>query len=356
MTERAEMEAVIEAVLFVASEPVSRSRLVELFDEDEREEAAAALAAVLARYGGTRAASVPEAGGNGSAPGAETAAPQPDLFPAGEETAEPAAEPLPHPADPAEPPAPAAEDVEEPEPAPEREGIMRGIMVEEVAGGVRLVTRPEMVGWLRRFFDVAGGSKLSMAALETLAIIAYRQPITGPEIQELRSVSPVGVIKTLLERRMVRIAGRKEVVGKPFLYATTREFLIHFGLKSLKDLPPLEDFEETFGGLAEGGGVEPLAGRGDREEEILAAVAALDEAEAAAAESAEAEAIEAIRGRYEPAAWPSIPDLPDVPAAPPAPLAPNAAAEDGEAGSEDEALLAEGDEAELSIAGEEGEG
>jgi segregation and condensation protein B len=115
-----------------------------------------------------------------------------------------------------------------------------------------------MVSWLRRFFDVAGSSKLSMAALETLAIIAYRQPITGPEIQELRSVSPSGVIKTLLERRMVRITGRKEVVGKPFLYGTTREFLVHFGLNSLKDLPPLEEFEETFGAMVEdGGGAAP---------------------------------------------------------------------------------------------------
>ena len=86
-----------------------------------------------------------------------------------------------------------------------------------------------------------------MAALETLAIIAYRQPITGPEIQELRGVNPSGVLKTLLERRLIRIAGRKEVVGKPFLYGTTREFLVHFGLNSLKDLPPLEEFEETFG-------------------------------------------------------------------------------------------------------------
>ena len=106
---------------------------------------------------------------------------------------------------------------------------------------------PEVVGWLRRFFDVAGGNKLSMAALETLAIIAYRQPMTGPEIQELRGVSAAGVLKTLLERRLVRIVGRKEVVGKPFLYGTTREFLVHFGLNSLKDLPPLEEFEETFG-------------------------------------------------------------------------------------------------------------
>ncbi len=106
---------------------------------------------------------------------------------------------------------------------------------------------PEVVGWLRRFFDVSGGNKLSMAALETLAIIAYRQPMTGPEIQELRGVSAAGVLKTLLERRLVRIVGRKEVVGKPFLYGTTREFLVHFGLNSLKDLPPLEEFEETFG-------------------------------------------------------------------------------------------------------------
>lgn len=179
MTDRSEMEAVIESVLFVSSEPVPRARLVELFDEEEREEATAALEAVLARYAG-------------------------------------------------------------------EDG--RGVMAEEVAGGVRIATRPEMATWLRRFFDVSSGTKLSMAALETLAIVAYRQPITGPEIQELRSVSPSGVLKTLLERRLVRIAGRKEVVGKPFLYATTREFLVHFGLNSLRDLPPLEDFEEAFGG------------------------------------------------------------------------------------------------------------
>ncbi len=340
MTERAEMEAVIEAVLFVASEPVSRSRLIDLFDEDEREEAAAALAAVLARYGGARPAGAP-AEGNGTAPEAEAEeAETPE--PAAAATAEPAEETVIAPD-----PEPAAVSDELPDDpfalAPER-----GIMVEEVAGGVRLVTRPELVGWLRRFFDVAGGTKLSMAALETLAIIAYRQPITGPEIQELRSVSPAGVIKTLLERRMVRIAGRKEVVGKPFLYATTREFLIHFGLKSLKDLPPLEDFEETFGGFAEGGGDL----RADREEQILAEAAALEleENETAAADSAEAEAIEAIRGRYEPAAWPSLPDatLSDESAETRAEASIEAPVE----GIED----AREGEAELSIAGEEEEG
>jgi len=221
MTERSDMEAAIEAVLFVSSEPVPRTKLLELFEEDEREQAAAALETVLARY-------------------------------------------------------------------TETEG--RGVLVEDVGGGVRLATRPEVVSWLRRFFDVAGGNKLSMAALETLAIIAYRQPVTGPEIQELRGVNPAGVVKTLLERRMVRIVGRKEVVGKPFLYGTTREFLVHFGLNSLKDLPPLEEFEETFGsgdasavaGLAElAGGPQDEsslnAADADSEELFLREVAELEE-------------------------------------------------------------------------------
>lgn len=238
MTERSEMEAALEAILFVSSEPVPRTKLMELFEESERAEAAEALEAVLARYADA------EFLGN------------------------------------------------------------RGVLVEDVAGGVRLATRPEVGGWLRRFFDVSSGTKLSMAALETLAIIAYRQPITGPEIQELRGVNPSGVIKTLLERRLVRISGRKEVVGKPFLYGTTKEFLVHFGLNSLKDLPPLEEFEETFGaaGVADaspelsqatldaiaaiGGESELMVpAEADREETFLREVADLEEA----AETAETE-------------------------------------------------------------------
>ena len=107
----------------------------------------------------------------------------------------------------------------------------RGIFVEEVAGGLRLVTRPELHGHLRAYFDISGQNRLSMAALETLAIVAYRQPVTGPEIQDLRGVNSSGVLKTLLDRRLIRIAGRKQVVGKPFIYRTTREFLMHFGLE-----------------------------------------------------------------------------------------------------------------------------
>ena len=186
MIEGRELEAVIEAILFVASEPVPRAKLLETFGEEDRERAEAALAAIIAQY------------------------------------------------------------------TENGEGAHRGIVIDEVAGGLRLVTRPDLHAHLRRFFEVTGSNRLTMAALETLAIIAYRQPITGPEISELRGVSSSGVLKKLLERRLVRIAGRKEVVGKPFLYATTREFLMHFGLRSLKELPPLEQFEEIFGSDVEG--------------------------------------------------------------------------------------------------------
>jgi len=180
MTDRMELEAALEAVLFVASEPVPRDRLFELFPERERQAATEALATVLSRWA---------------------------------------------------------------------ESATRGVYAEEVAGGIRLVTRPHLHGYLKRFFEVSGRTRLSMAALETLAIIAYRQPITAPEIQELRGVSAAGVLKTLLERRLIRIVGRKRVVGKPFLYRTSRDFLMHFGLESLEDLPPLEEFEAALGGL-----------------------------------------------------------------------------------------------------------
>ena len=181
MTDPNEMEAAIEAALFVTPEPIPREKVLQAFGKCSKAEVSEALNRVLERY---------------------------------------------------------------------RRSPDRGIYVEEVAGGLRLVTRPELHGYLRKLFDITGQNRLSMAALETLAIIAYRQPITGPEIQELRSVVSSGVLKTLLEKRLIRIAGRKMVVGKPFLYATTREFLVHFGLRKLEDLPPLEEFEETFGQMA----------------------------------------------------------------------------------------------------------
>ena len=187
MTDAAEMEAVFEALLFASPDPQPEEKLLEVFPEQDRERAMEALQAVLDRY-------------------------RPD----------------------------------------DRGGSAnRGIVLDRAGGGYRLVTRSDLHPYLRRFFEVAGRSRLSMAAVETLAIVAYRQPVTSPEIQELRSRNSSGVLKTLLERRLIRISGRKEVVGSPFLYATTRDFLLHFGLRSLSELPPLEEFEETFLAAAE---------------------------------------------------------------------------------------------------------
>lgn len=201
MTERAELEAALEAMLFVTNRPLPVAKMLEVFEPEDREEAAAALESVRQRYA---------------------------------------------------------------------EATGRGVCIEEVAGGLRIVTRPELNAYLRRLFEVSGRSRLSMAALETLAIVAYRQPITAPEIQELRGVSPKGVLSTLLEHRLVRVAGRRQVVGKPFLYRTTAEFLEQFGLNSLDDLPPLEEFEELLGAVAPGvSPPEPSEGEAVAEAEVV---------------------------------------------------------------------------------------
>lgn len=122
-----------------------------------------------------------------------------------------------------------------------------GFMLEQAAGGWRLTTRAEHDAVLKKYFARKGENRLSIAALETLAIVAYRQPITAPEISEIRGVNSTGVIRTLLERRMVRVSGRKNVVGSPFLYRTTKDFLVHFGLNDIRDLPRLEEFGDLIG-------------------------------------------------------------------------------------------------------------
>jgi len=122
-----------------------------------------------------------------------------------------------------------------------------GIEIREIAGGLRFSTKPEHHDTLRAFLQAqTPPTRLSLAALETLAVIAYRQPVTVPEIQEIRGVQASGVIKTLLDKKLVAAAGRKEVLGRPILYKTTREFLIHFGLKDLSELPSMEEFEELI--------------------------------------------------------------------------------------------------------------
>lgn len=119
----------------------------------------------------------------------------------------------------------------------------RGVALEEVAGGYQMRTRPEFAPHIRKLLS-SKPPRLSRSLLETLAIVAYRQPITRPEIEELRGVDSGGVLESLLERRLVKIAGRKEAPGRPLLYATTPEFLEVFGLKDLDSLPDLKEFQE----------------------------------------------------------------------------------------------------------------
>ncbi len=120
----------------------------------------------------------------------------------------------------------------------------RGLQLIEVAGGYRLATKAEYAPWVRRLEKIKTAPKLSRSALEVLAIIAYKQPIVRAEIEEIRGVETSGVLRTLLERKLVRIVGRKEVPGRPIMYGTTKFFLEHFGLRDLSELPPLKEFKE----------------------------------------------------------------------------------------------------------------
>jgi len=151
-----------------------------------------------------------------------------------------------------------------------------GLQMVEVAGGYQIVTRPELNDWVRRLFHEQSTSRLTIAGLETLAVIAYKQPITALEIGEIRGVNTSGVLSTLLERHLIKIAGRKNVVGRPFVYATTKEFLIRFGLKDLGDLPKIEDMAEALGfdppaGLIERTPTEDVLPLDEGDEEVASA-------------------------------------------------------------------------------------
>lgn len=117
----------------------------------------------------------------------------------------------------------------------------RGLQIISVAGGYRLVTRPELAPWLLRLQRIRSRSRLSGAALETLAIVAYQQPVSRADIEALRGVNAEAVLSSLLERRLIKVLGRKNAPGRPLLYGTTKEFLSHFGLDSVKDLPKIEE-------------------------------------------------------------------------------------------------------------------
>ena len=120
----------------------------------------------------------------------------------------------------------------------------RGLQLVEVAGGFQIATRPDCAPWIKRLERAKEGARLSRSAMETLAIVSYKQPVVRAEIEHLRGVDSAAVLKTLLERRLVRIVGRKDAPGRPIMYGTTRQFLQAFGLKDLSDLPALRDIKE----------------------------------------------------------------------------------------------------------------
>jgi len=173
--EISEMRAVMEAIIYVADDPVKIAHFQEVFSGESRENITQALAEMVAAFN-------------------------------------------------------------------QREG---GMQIREIAGGWRMTTRPEHHEHIRSYLKTRPSPKLSLAALETLAVIAYKQPVTQAEIQAIRGKkSNSSTLQTLLEKKLVAIQGRKQVVGRPILYGTSKEFLIHFGLKNLADLPTLEEFAQ----------------------------------------------------------------------------------------------------------------
>jgi segregation and condensation protein B len=134
----------------------------------------------------------------------------------------------------------------------------RGIRVIEIAGGFQMITNSSFAPFLKKLFKNRYSDKLSKPALESLAIIAYKQPLTKAEIESLRNVNVDGVMKSLLEKNLIRVCGRKKIPGRPFVFGTTREFMEHFGLKSLQDLPKMEDFTVLAQEKESQAGIEPI--------------------------------------------------------------------------------------------------
>lgn len=168
-----------------------------------------------------------------------------------------------------------------------------GLRIEQVASAYRIATSPDVGPIVRQFFRQRNRTRLSPAGLETLAIVAYKQPITAPEIQAIRGVDPSGALKSLLEKKMVRILGRKKVVGSPLLYGSSKQFLVHFGLNRLEDLPSIEDFDQFLGALE--GGQVPLFADAD----IPSAAAVVDEEIPLAAGDADDDVLEGAGADFE---------------------------------------------------------
>jgi segregation and condensation protein B len=276
------LKARIEAVIYAAEEPVTLAQLAGLFQEEALElrrerEAAASLPETIAEMAGGEVVSDPmlhlEALENAEA----EAVAESDAAPAPvseEEIQQPDAAAAVTDATLAADAAPSVEDEKKAarlrdreireeirrvvdELMAEYESGGRGMEIREVAGGYRVATRPEYHDSVREFVkSLKPPMKLSLQALETLAVIAYKQPVTAPEIGEIRGVDSAGVLGSLISRKLVNTAGRKQVIGRPILYKTTKEFLLRFGLKDLNELPSMEEFEKMASELTDSDTVE----------------------------------------------------------------------------------------------------
>lgn len=171
------------------------------------------------------------------------------------------------------------------------QGDERGIEIRKVAGGFRFYTKPQHHDALRRFIkSLRPPLRLTMPALETLAVIAYKQPVTLPEIQEIRGVNCSGVVQTLLEKRLVTTAGRKKVMGRPILYRTSKDFLLRFGLSDVDELPSLKEFEQLAqAALGSDSGIAPTELEGEFAAEGASAAEGETPTEAAATPAGEPE-------------------------------------------------------------------
>jgi segregation and condensation protein B len=274
------LKAKLEAVIYAAEEPVTLAQLAALFSTDALEWKAASAAAAaqqaeaeaqppeqpnaeldseeVARLAETLSAASSDETDAGAAPVESTESANADT--ASETEGDPAAEPTTEPT--AETPVDPAAEEKRLARATDREvrailrGLLdelianyasddRGIEIKEIAGGYRMATKPECHDAARLFVkSLKPAMKLSLPALETLAVIAYKQPVTAPEVNEIRGVDSSGVFGSLLARKLIATAGRKQVIGRPILYKTTKEFLLRFGLKDVQELPSMEEFEK----------------------------------------------------------------------------------------------------------------
>ena len=245
------LKAKIEAVIYASEEPVTLAQLTGVLGQEAQSE----LDRIAARQ-----SSLHLAENDGDAPEVETA----EIAPAPEASAEAEADP-------------AEESAAEKRAAKLREAKVReflretvdgliaeyatsdrGLEVREVAGGYRMATKPEYHDAVRGFVkSLKPPLKLSLQALETLVVVAYKQPVTSPEISEIRGVDSGGVLGSLMTRKLITTAGRKQVIGRPILYRTTKDFLLRFGLKDISELPSIEEFEKMAGELAD---IDPAFG------------------------------------------------------------------------------------------------